>query len=107
MSEALFPNEEYTVMHFTLIPSEEGKPMQKSQVCGVYKSVEEAFLTARLLAVREWQRLRSLATTTSTGAAPAAPSTWQVIDTEFGYDLKRDHLVVARFWIYAKPVLAS
>lgn len=106
MSEPLFPNEEYTVMHFTLIPSEEGKPMQKSQVCGVYRSVEESFLTARLLAVREWQRLRAL-TTTNSGTENQTPSTWQVIDTEFGYDLKRDHLVVARFWIYAKPVLAS
>ncbi|WP_404420573.1 hypothetical protein [Nibricoccus sp. IMCC34717] len=106
MSEPLFPNEEYTVMHFTLIPSEEGKPMQKSQVCGVYKSVEEAFLTARLLAVREWQRLRALATTGTDGSAAPA-TTWQVIDTEFGYDLKRDHLVVARFWIYAKPVIEA
>jgi len=74
--------------------------MQKSQTCGVYRSIEDAFTSARLLAVREWRRLRALA---STGPEEAPPSTnWQVIDTEFGYDLKRDHLVVSRFWIHTK-----
>jgi hypothetical protein len=68
----------------------------------VYRTVEEAFVAARLLAVREWQRLRSLA---STGTQQdAAQVQWQVIDTEFGYDLKRDCLVVSRFWIHAKAV---
>lgn len=74
--------------------------MQKTQACGVYRSIEEAFMSARLLAVREWQRLRSLA---SAGVNNAAVN-WQVIDTEFGYDLKRDNLVVSRFWIHARVV---
>jgi hypothetical protein len=87
-------------LHFSLVPSDEGKPMQKTQACGVYRSIEDAFTSARLLAVREWQRQRALA---ATGAGePATSSHWQVIDTEFGYDLKRDHLVVSRFWIHAK-----
>ena len=74
--------------------------MQKTQACGVYRSIEEAFISARLLAVREWQRLRSLA---SAGTKAAAVN-WQVIDTEYGYDLKRDTLVVSRFWIHARAV---
>jgi len=96
----LFSPEEYAVLHFSLVPTEEGKPMQKTQACGVYRSIEEAFISARLLAVREWQRLRSLASAGSN----ASSVNWQVIDTEFGYDLKRDTLVVSRFWIHARAV---
>jgi len=75
--------------------------MQKTHACGVYRSIEEAFTSARLLAVREWQRLRAMAATAA-GPAEKVPGNWQVIDTEFGYDLKRDHLVVSRFWIHTK-----
>jgi hypothetical protein len=96
-----FSPENYAVLHFTLVPSEEGKPMQKTHPCGVYRSIEEAFTSARLLAVREWQRLRAMAATAA-GAEEKAASHWHVIDTEFGYDLKRDHLVVSRFWIHTK-----
>jgi hypothetical protein len=39
---------------------------------------------------------------TAAGAEEKAASHWHVIDTEFGYDLKRDHLVVSRFWIHTK-----
>lgn len=100
MSAAPFSQEEFAVLHFSLVPSEEGKPMQKAHACGIYKTIEEAFVAARMLAVREWQRLRALASAGST----ASSMNWQVIDTEFGYDLKRDNLVVARFWIHARAV---
>jgi hypothetical protein len=100
MNDTPFGPEEYAVLHFSLVPTEDGKPMQKTQACGVYRSIEEAFISARLLAVREWQRLRSLASAGSNTSSV----TWQVIDTEFGYDLKRDSLVVSRFWIHARAV---
>lgn len=74
--------------------------MQKTQACGVYRSIEEAFISARLLAVRDWQRQRSLAA----AGGNTSSASWQVIDTEFGYDLKRDHLVVSRFWIHARAI---
>ena len=106
MSAAPFTSEDYAVLHFTLVPSEEGKPRQRTHACGVYRSIEEAFTSARLLAVREWQRLRALAATTAAGAEDKMTSHWQVIDTEFGYDLKRDHLVVSRFWIHTKTTAA-
>jgi hypothetical protein len=104
MNATPFDPEEYAVLHFSLIPTEEGKPMQKTQACGVYRTIEEAFISARLLAVREWQRLRSLA---SAGTVAPSSVNWQVIDTEFGYDLKRDTLVVSRFWIHARAVSPS
>lgn len=80
--------------------------MQKTQACGAYRSIEDAFTSARLLAVREWQRLRAMAAT-STGPEEKSASNWQVIDTEFGYDLKRDHLVVSRFWIHTKTTASA
>ena len=79
--------------------------MQKTQACGVYRTIEEAFVSARLLAVREWQRLRSLASAGTN--ANGSSVNWQVIDTEFGYDLKRDSLVVSRFWIHARSITQS
>jgi hypothetical protein len=100
MNDSPFSPEEYAVLHFSLVATEEGKPMQKTQACGVYRSIEEAFISARLLAVREWQRLRSLAS----AGSKASSVNWQVIDTEYGYDLKRDSLVVSRFWIHARAV---
>jgi len=100
MNSTPFGPEEYAVLHFTLVSTEEGKPIQKTEACGVYRTIEEAFISARLLAVRDWQRLRSLASTGSN----ATTASWQVIDTEFGYDLKRDSLVVSRFWIHARPI---
>lgn len=80
--------------------------MQKTHSCGVYRSIEEAFTSARLLAVREWQRLRAMAATTA-GGDDKPSSSWHVIDTEFGYDLKRDHLVVSRFWIHTKAAAGA
>jgi hypothetical protein len=100
MNDTPFGPEEYAVLHFSLVSTEEGKPMQKTQACGVYRSIEEAFISARLLAVREWQRLRTLAS----AGANSSSANWQVIDTEFGYDLKRDSLVVSRFWIHARAI---
>ena len=99
MSTELFGPEDFSLLHFTLVPCDAGKPTQKMQACGTFSSAEEAFLSARLLAIREWQRMRALA---STATGEEARVSWHVIDTEFGYDLKRDHLVVARFWIHAK-----
>jgi hypothetical protein len=43
-----------------------------------------------------------MAATAAAGLGDKQASNWQVIDTEFGYDLKRDHLVVSRFWIHTK-----
>jgi hypothetical protein len=100
MNDTPFGPEEYAVLHFSLVPTEEGKPMQKTQACGIYRSIEEAFISARLLAVRDWQRLRALAS----AGANASSVNWQVLDTEFGYDLKRDTLVVSRFWIHARAI---
>jgi len=88
MNDTPFGPEEYAVLHFSLVPTEEGKPMQKTQACGVYRTIEEAFVSARLLAVREWQRLRSLASAGTIGNGASVNR--QVIDTEFGYDLKRE-----------------
>ena len=78
--------------------------MQKTETCGVYQSIEEAFVAARLQAVRERQRLRTLAVAASETMSAPATISWQIVDTEFGYDLKRDCLVVSRFWVHARAL---
>jgi len=103
MTPPPFGPEEYSLLHFSLAPAEAGGVVQKTETCGVYQSIEEAFVAARLQAVRERQRLRTLAMAAATDNVPAAIS-WQIVDTEFGYDLKRDCLVVSRFWVHARAL---
>ena len=102
MSTSPFGPEEYSLLHFSLSPAEAGGFVQKTETCGVYQSIEEAFVAARLQAVRERQRLRAMAVAAAENMTPFI--NWQIVDTEFGYDLKRDHLVVSRFWVHARAL---
>lgn len=102
MTPPPFGPEEYSLLHFSLAPSEAGGFVQKTETCGVYQSIEEAFVSARLQAVRERQRLRTMAVASAENMTPSI--TWQIVDTEFGYDLKRDHLVVSRFWVHSRAL---
>ena len=103
MSLSPFTSEEFSVLHFALESSPEGKLVQRMHTCGVYRTIEEAFVAARMRAVREAQRLRAEAPVGVSAAESAAPQ-WQILDTEFGYDLKKGFLVVARFWIHAREI---
>jgi hypothetical protein len=54
--------------------------------------VERAFAVARQEAVRELVRRR---------AQPQQPATIiELLDTEWGYDVRQDYLVVSRFWVH-------
>ncbi len=102
MTPPPFGPEEYSLLHFSLAPAEAGGFVQRTETCGVYQSIEEAFVAARLQAVRERQRLRTMALAASENVS--ASINWQIVDTEFGYDLKRDCLVVSRFWVHARAL---
>ncbi len=99
MSTVLFAPEEYLVFHFTLASPEGGIPTQKTESCGIFRSVEEAFSVARMRALK-----MMIAKTDPVQGDPS--QRWAVIATEFGYDVKCEYLVVSRFWVHAKPVLA-
>ena len=74
--------------------AEDGKLTQQVSRCGEFTSVESAFETARAEALREWHEALN---------APDEQGQVREIrlkDTEWGYELKRDHLVVTRFWVH-------
>jgi hypothetical protein len=85
----------FSVLRFGLQRAQDGTCSQNVQQCGEFQSVETAFSTARHEAIREWQE----ACKTQAEKAPTIRKI-EIKDTEWGYDLKHDHLVVARFWVH-------
>lgn len=82
------------MLRFTLKADAAGQPTQKVDDHGVFVSVESAFMAARLQALQAWRAISD-----QRRAAPGPPSKIELIDTEWGYDLRVDYLVVTRFWV--------
>jgi len=100
------PAEEFSVLRFSLKTDAAGKPTQKVENCGLFESVESAFLAARVQALQAWRAISD-----QRRATPGPPSKIELIDTEWGYDLRVDFLVVTRLWVHDRtrldPVDAS
>jgi hypothetical protein len=98
--------EEFSVLRFTLKKDAAGQPTQQVEDHGIFASVESAFMAARLQALQAWRAISDQRRTT-----PGPPAKIELIDTEWGYDLRVDYLVVTRFWIHDRtrldPVGAS
>ena len=87
-------NSGFSVFRFGLAKDPAGNLTQRVKNCGKFPCVESAFATARAAALQEWEE---------TLAKPSNEEPVRDIrlnDTEWGYDLKRDHFVVARFWVH-------
>lgn len=87
----------YSVLRFVLKQAPDGRLTQEVRRCGEFNDVEEAFDTARMEVLREWQE--------AVNAPEAAERQGRVVevkikDTEWGYELKRDHQVISRFWVH-------
>lgn len=85
----------YSVMRFTIEKMADGTCMQKVQQLGDFPNIETAFSTARNEAIRELNE--------ACRAEPVVmPSIRriQLKDTEWGYELKREHQIVARYWVH-------
>ena len=85
---------DYLVFQLSLGLAEDGQPVQYAAPRGAFESVEPAFELARELAVQEAGRLAESA------EGEAEPRPVELIDTEWGYDLRRGWLTVARFWVH-------
>ena len=100
------PPEEFSVLRFSLLTDAAGRATQKVQDCGMFDSVESAFMAARLQGLQAWRTISD-----ERRATPGPPSKIELIDTEWGYDLRVNFLVVARFWVHDRtrldPVGAS
>lgn len=87
-------NSGFSVFRFGLEKDPEGKLTQRVRNCGKFPTVETAFATARAAALKEWEE------TLTMPDGDVRVKEVRLSDTEWGYDLKRDHLVVARFWVH-------
>ena len=95
----------FLVYQLSLGLGENGQPVQFAAPRGSFESVEPAFELARDLAVREADRL------TEPAEGEAEARTIELVDTEWGYDLRRGWLTVTRFWVHDasadQPLLAE
>ncbi len=91
--------ETYSLFQFTLATREEGTAAQKSHCWGENFNIEEAFNAAKALVTRDFEAMRTLLR--QKGSADDKHNL-QIHDTEFGYDLRHNFLVVSRYWIHAK-----
>ncbi len=85
----------FSVMRFTIEKMEDGTCMQKVLQLGEFPSIETAFNTARNEALRELNE----ACRAETAQMPSVRKI-QMRDTEWGYELKREHQIVARYWVH-------
>ena len=97
---------DFSVIQFSLTVGDDGRPMQRAVPCGSFALVEEAFDVARKLASEEAERLEAIRSE-GTGEQRLV----QLIDTEWGYDLRFGWLIVTRFWVHdaraIEPLLAE
>ena len=72
--------------------------MQRVSKVGRFQGIEAAFCAARRHA---WQAWRVLGDRQVSGRDPVDNrSEPELVDTEWGYDLRVDEKTVARFWVY-------
>jgi len=80
----------FAVLNFSLEEGDDGRPVQRTESCGTFLEVERAFAVARERAGRELAQLQAESCTT----------VFELVDTEWGYDVRQDYLVVSRFWVH-------
>ncbi|WP_044891985.1 hypothetical protein [Opitutus terrae] len=88
--------ESFCVLNFSLTRNEEGAITQRTASCGTFAEVERAFIVARAAAVQEMTRRR---------LQMYPPRVLELLDTEWGYDLREDSLVVSRYWVHDREPL--
>ena len=87
----------FSVLRFNLKRAPDGRLTQEVKRCGEFGDVEEAFDMARMEALREWQEAVN---EPELSARPGRIVEIKIKDTEWGYELKRDHHVLSRFWVH-------
>jgi hypothetical protein len=95
MSTAKSDLRDFSLFQFSLDVGPEGQPRQQAVLRGSSVTVEEAFESARRLAYEEVDRLRAASL-----KREGEPRPVELIDTEWGYDIRYGWLVVTRFWVH-------
>ncbi len=95
----------FLVLQISVGLGKDGQPVQYAAPRGAFESAEAALDLARDLAVREAARLDLAA------EGEEEPATVDLVDTEWGYDLRRGWLTFTRFWVHDatadQPLLAE
>lgn len=91
-------NAPFAVLNFSLAREVDGRPTQRTATCGTFLEVERAFAVAKQEAERELNLRRAKAKEISNQPATVI----ELLDTEWGYDLRQDFLVVSRYWVHDK-----
>jgi hypothetical protein len=90
----------FAVMNFCFVREEDGRLTQRTSSVGNFVEVERAFAVAREEAERDLAR-RCV-------QAQNHGSVIELIDTEWGYDVRQDRLVVSRYWVHDRsPMVLS
>jgi hypothetical protein len=95
MSTAKSDLRDFSVFQFSLGLGPDGRPRQQVTLRGSFVSVGDAFDSARRLAYEEADRLKA-----AESKAAEKPRLVDLIDTEWGYDIRSSWLVVTRFWVH-------
>jgi hypothetical protein len=83
----------YSVLRFVHQRVPDGRVTQEVRRCGEFDDIEQAFDTARLEVLREWQEI--------VNQTPVhARARIRIKDTEWGYDLQRGYEVLSRYWVH-------
>jgi hypothetical protein len=101
MSNAKSDPRDFSVVQFSLGVGPAGRPLQQAVLCESSVSVEEAFDCARRRAYEEVERLKAFSSEPG-----AEPRPVELIDTEWGYDIRFGSLVVTRYWVHDCSVRA-
>lgn len=86
---------EYSVQRFELKHDEKGKLTQQVKKCQDFDDVETAFEFAKEEALHEWQKDVSSATLKG-----GIIREIRIKDTEWGYEIKHDHLTTVRYLVH-------
>jgi hypothetical protein len=95
---------DFSVLQFSLTMGEDGRPFQRMTPLGTFFSVETAFALARRAAEKEKTRLQE-------ALGEAGAEVVELLDTEWGYDVRRGWLTATRLWVHdagaTRPVVAE
>jgi hypothetical protein len=84
----------FAVLNFSLTRENDGRPTQRTATCGTFIEVERAFAVARQQAELELMQRRA--------ESPEPATIIELLDTEWGYDVRQDFLIVSRYWVHDK-----
>jgi len=95
MSTARSDARDFSVFQFSLGVGPGDRPRQQAVLCGSSVTVEEAFCSARRLAYEEDGRFKEANAKRGGELRPV-----ELVDTEWGYDIRWGRLVVTRYWVH-------